>query len=572
MRREHTESGTRLRRAVARSSLSLIAGAAVALSAAMGAGCVGKIGDPDASCETCAPEGPNTPKTLETSRFPRLSHLQWSNTVQDLLHLPAPSELSASFTGDPLGGVFDNNETSLLVTPGLWADYQLAAEELSAAVTNDAGLLAQLLPEDAPSDPAARAKAFVETTGKRAYRRPLTTAEVTAYLALFEKGKDVVTGPDDFAKGAQLVLQALLQSPHFIYRIEASSKVAKDGSIPLTGYEVATKLSYMIWNTMPDDALFAAAESGKLDTPEGVRAEAERLLAGDRAHAMVEWFHHQLYQYDHYDDLNKDATKFPTFTPALGADMKREAQMFIDDIVFEGKGGIREILTQPTSFVNDKLAPIYGVEGEFTSEMVKVDLDPEERSGFLTHIGFLASNATKREQHSIHRGVFVNRRVLCAKLPDPPNNVPPLPAATESTTNRERVEKHTGKGTCGASCHGTMINPIGFAFEHYDALGQFQTTENGFPINSADSYLLGDETLEYDDAIELDGLMAEAEQVHACYAKSWLEYGYGRAAQAADEETIATLGKASRKGTQALILALTQTKAFRTRALGKEAP
>ena len=570
MRREHTDSGRRVRRAVARSSLSLIAGAAVALAAAMGVGCVGKIGDPDGSCETCAPEVPAT--TLETSRFPRLSHLQWSNTVQDLLHLPAPSHLSASFTGDPLGGVFDNNETSLLVTPGLWADYQIAAEELSAAVTSDAALLAQLLPEGAPSDAAGRAKAFVEHTGKRAYRRPLTPTEVSTYLTLFAKGKDVVEGPDEFAKGVRLVLQAMLQSPHFVYRIEASSKVAEDGTIPLTGYEIATKLSYMIWNTMPDDALFAAAESGKLDTAEGVLDEAKRLLAGERAHSMVEWFHHQLYQYDHYDDLNKDATKFPDFTPALGADMKREAQLFIDDIVFGGDGGIREILTQPTTFVNDKLAPIYGLEGSFTSEMVKVDLDPKERSGFLTRVGFLASNATKREQHSIHRGVFINRRVICAKLPDPPNNVPPLPAASASTTNRERVEKHTGKGTCGASCHGTMINPIGFAFEHYDALGQFQTTENGHPINAADSYALGDETIAYDDAVELDGLLSESDAVHACYAKNWLEYGYGRGAQAADQETIASLGEASRKGTQALILALTQTKAFRTRAARKEAP
>jgi hypothetical protein len=542
----------------------MLGGVALALSAALGAGCIGRIGDP---AGTEAAEAP-----IVTSRFPRLTHLQWENTVQDLLYLPAPSGLSASFTGDPLGGIFDDNEASLLVTPGLWADYQLAAEELSAEVTSDAAKLAKLLPSDAPTDPTARTKAFIEHFGERAYRRPLTPAEVSTYLALFAKGKDVVDGPDDFAKGVRLTLQAFLQSPHFVYRVEASSAVDDDGLIPLSGHEIATKLSYMLWNTMPDDALFAAAASGALDTPEGIAAQAKRMLEDDRARAMVAWFHHQLFQYDHYDDLNKDPTKFPTFSPALGADMKREAELFIEDIVFAQGGGIREILTSPTTFVNDKIAPIYGLQGSFTSDFVKVDLDPKERSGFLTHLGFLASNATKLEQHSIHRGVFINRRILCAKLPDPPNNVPPLPPPTDSQTNRERVESHTGKGTCGASCHGTLINPAGFAFEHYDAIGQFQTVEKGFPIDSADTYPLASGNISYKDAIEFDELIAESDQTHECYAQSWLEYGYGRAHTDGDRETIKALGKASRKGTKALILALTQTTAFRTRVPQKETP
>lgn len=554
MRREH--------------SVTLLAGAALALSAALGAGCIGRIGDPSETCATCgAQEAP-----VETSRFPRLSHLQWENTVQDLLHLPAPPGLSASFTGDTLGGIFDNNEAALLVTPGLWADYQLAAEELSAEVTSDAAKLAKLLPESAPTDPAARAKAFIEHTGRRAYRRPLTAAEVSTFIALFAKGKDVVDGPDDFARGARLVLQALLQSPHFVYRIETSTKPGKDGLIPLSGYEIATKLSYMLWNTMPDDALFAAAASGALDTAEGVMSEAKRLLDDDRARATVAAFHRQLYQYDHYDDLHKDPTKFPSFSPALGADMKREAEMFIDHVVFEQEGGIREILTSTTSFVNDGLAAIYGLQGSFTTDFVKVDLDPKERSGFLTRAGFLASNATKLEQHSIHRGVFINRRILCAVLPDPPNNIPPLPPPTASQTNRDRVDGHTGKGTCGAGCHGTLINPAGFAFEHYDAIGQYQTEEKGLPINSADTYPLAGGSITYQDAIEFDGRIAESDQVHECYARSWLEYGYGRAHGDGDLETIKELGKASRKGTKALILALTQTSAFRTRAPQKETP
>jgi hypothetical protein len=544
---------------------------------AFGGGCVGSLGDPPGEyCTTCEPTtpDPNAPQALDTSRFPRLSHLQWENSVQDLLYLTQPSGLSSSFTGDPLGGIFDNNESSLLVAPGLWADYQLAAEELSVLVTSDAARLAKLLPKDAPADAEGRAKAYLEHFGMRAYRRPLSPAELTAYLALFAKGKDVVDGPDDFARGVRLTLQAFLQSPHFIYRVEASSgPPGPPGitiAIPLSGFEIATKLSYMLWNTMPDDALLAAASSGKLATSAGILEEAKRLLDDERARTMVASFHHQLFEYDHYDDLNKDPALFLNFTPALGADMKREAEMFVEEVVFTQDGGIRELLTEPTTFVNDELAAIYGLQGDFGPDFVKVDLDPTKRSGFLTHVGFLASNATKREQHSIHRGVFVNRRVICAQLPDPPNNIPPLPPAADYKTNRERVEKHTGVGTCGASCHGGIINPVGFAFEHYDALGQYRDAEDGNPISSSDIYSLDGKEVSFEDAVSFDELLGESDQVHACYAKHWLQYAYGRSVQKADSAAIADLSKESRKGARALILALTQTHAFRTRTPQQE--
>lgn len=562
------------RRAVRRSpgsSLSLFAGLTLTLAAAAFAGCNGTIGDPN-GCADCGPTGVNASATgLATSRFPRLSHLQWENTVRDLFYLPSTTGLTASFTGDPLGGIFDNNEASLQVTPGLWADYQLAAEDLAASVTGDAQRLAKLLPAGAPADGDPRASAFISRFGERAYRRPLTDDEASSYLAIFKKATGIFDTGSDFAKGARLVIQAMLQSPRFLYRIEDSRDV-KDGLIPLDGHEIATKLSYMLWNTMPDDALFDAAESGALDTPEGILKEADRLLADDRAKAMVAAFHRQLFQYDAYDDLSKDATAFPNFSPSLGADMKREAELFVDDVIFTGNGGIREILTQPTTFVNDKLAPFYGLSGSFNGSFVKVDLDPAQRSGFLTRLGFLASNATKLEQHSIHRGVFINRRILCAKLPNPPDNIPPLPPAQASQTNRERVAGHTGKGTCGENCHGVLINPAGFAFEHYDAVGHFQTDEHGKTVNSADSYPLDGAQVSYDDAIGFDKLIAESDQAHDCYAQHWLEYGYGRATQEADAATITDLAKQSRKGAKALILALTQTKAFRTRVPVKEAP
>src|SRR5262249_34082282 len=152
-----------------------------------------------------------------------------------------------------------------------------------------------------------------------------------SYRALFAAGIKLADGPDDFAKGARLVLQAALQSPNFVYRVERSQQVVA-GRIPLDGYEIATKLSYMLWNTMPDERLFAAAETGSLTLPQGILQEAERMLDDDRARPMVAWFHHQLYQFDYYDDLSKDPELFPDFLASLGADMKEEAEHFIDDI------------------------------------------------------------------------------------------------------------------------------------------------------------------------------------------------------------------------------------------------
>ena len=162
--------------------------------------------------------------------------------------------------------------------------------------------------------------------------------------------------------------------------------------------------------------------------------------------------------------------------------------------------------------------------------------------------------------------------MICADLPDPPNNVPPLPPAANYKTTRERVEKHTGVGTCGASCHGTLINPAGFAFEHYDALGQYKTEEHGNPIDSSDTYPLDGKHVSYGDAIAFDDFLGESDQVHACYAKHWLQYAYGRSDQKADEKALADLAQESRKGARALILALTQTQAFRTRSPHQETP
>ncbi len=507
----------------------------------------------------------------QTSRYPRLSHTQWENTVQDLFGLAEPTGFSALFIGDPISGGFDNNSEALKVASVLWTDYQRAAEQVAELVAADPALLAKIAPPT-EGDSDAQARAFITSFGRRAYRRPLTADEVERHVEVFDLG---VATPGDlaaFPAGVRLVVQAMLQSPHFVYRVE-SSAVDEGGKIRLGSHEIANKLSYMLWNTMPDDELFAAADADLLADPAGVAAQAGRMLDHPRAHAMVASFHYQLLHIDHYGDVYKDPVKFPGYDPAMNGMMATETMMFIEDVVFGQDGDLATLLTAPYTFVNAALAGFYGVQGDFGDDFVKVDLDPAQRAGILTQIGFLASNAGAFENDPIHRGVFMNLQLMCTGLPPPPMMVPPLPPPVEGETLRERITRHTGKGTCGEACHGNLINPLGFAFEHYDPLGRWQTMDAGKPVDAADQFVFRDGAKQYDGAVELAQLMADSDEAHRCYVAHMLEYGYARGPQKADNALIQKVADASRAGTRSIkqiILELTKSDAFLYRA--PEAP
>lgn len=540
-----------------------IAGAAVV-------GCTGAIGDPsEASGLDPASDDAAKDALVDSTRFPRLTHAQWENTVRDLLKLATAPGLSSSFTTDPPGSTFGNDGNLLKVTPGLWGDYQKAAETLGETVTKDTSLLAKLVPSD--GDVEAKAKAFIDAFAFRAYRRPLADEETAQLVGLFKQGPALTGLPDPIAAGVQVVVTAVLQSPFFEYRVEVGEK-KDDGSIGLTSWEMASRLSYSLWNTMPDDELFAAAKSGALATNEGVETQARRLLDDKRAEPMIADFHAKLFDYDHFDSLNKDATLFPDW-PSSGMDktLRTEAEMFVREVTINQKGGLSQLLTANFTFVNDKLAPLYGLSGSYGPEFQKVALDPSQRAGFLTQIGFLAANASPRETDPIHRGVFVNLKIICADLPPPPGVIPPLPKDEGGTmTMRERISAHTGKNTCGSGCHGTMINPAGFAFETFDAVGKWRTTDKGKPVNAADTYPFADGAQTYDGPVQFAKVLAARPQVHQCYSGNWLEYTYGRQKAEGDTALIERVAAASMSGasTKELILKLVLERSFSRRPGG----
>jgi hypothetical protein len=462
-----------------------------------------------------------------TSRVARLSHTQLLNTYRDLLGLTDVSAADALLTPDAVVG-YDNEGDALFVTDQLWGDLQQVAELYAHTVASTPALLANLVPTNAPSDETGKATAFLQAFGLRAYRRPLTATEVQTYLTLFGQGTALVGGTDPFAAGAELVLEAFLQSPYFIYRMELSDKVVGD-RIPLSDYEVASKISYALTNTTPDAPLLAAAAQGAVANQADLTTQAQRLLATPAGTAQIEHFHFQMYGFGVYAGITKDPAVYPAFTAATGPAMEQESLLFLDWIVSGGKG-VTDIYTSPVSFVNNLLAPTYGLKGTFTSAFTQVNLDSTQRAGLMTRLGFLANEATTDNISTILRGAFVNTRIFCVVLPPPSPNATPLPAITPGETDRQLVNGFTGPGTCASGCHDTLINPPGFAFENYDSVGAYRTTDQGQPVDAAASYTFAAPygIQSWTTSMEFQQVISKAPQVHGCYVQNLTSYLYGR--------------------------------------------
>lgn len=501
------------------------------------------------------------------TRAARLTHLQYANTLRDLLDVPMAEieSATADLRPDPAqaGFLFDNDSLTLSVDGALFGSYQRVAATLAERVVGDPALLEQ-------ATGGGDAEAFVRSFGLRAHRRPLTDDEVGEYLALHAMGAALEPARPAFDAGVRLVIEAMLLSPSFLYRLELSGDEA-GGVIPLDGYELASRLSYALWSTMPDPLLFEAAAGGELSDSGAVAEQAERLMSDQRAEAMVAHFHEQLFETDKLASIRPSASAFPEISSELGAYALQEHERFVRDVVFERDGGYTELLTSNETFVNADLAAIYGLPGTFTDAFVPATLAAGERRGILTQVGFLAAHATSTTPDPIHRGVFIARRIACLPLAAPPANIPPLPPP-EGRTNREVIESHTEQpGTVCAMCHAPIINPLGFPFESFDAVGAFRTEDNGQAVDTATSAAVGanSDPVNVANALELADALAASVDVHSCYTKHWIEQLNGRAATSADDAVRERLAGASVRGEvsiRELIAALVTSPPFLTRS------
>ncbi|MCH9680425.1 MAG: DUF1592 domain-containing protein [Deltaproteobacteria bacterium] len=453
----------------------------------------------------------------------RLSHDEYRNTLVDLF---APIELPAlTLVEDaaPLG--FDNTASALRVNALLVEQYETAATNVAEAAVAS---LDVLLPCEA--DDRSCPQQFIREFGARAFRRPLSEDDEALYLEFFES-----RDPDiDFAGRVQLVVAAMLQSPYFLYRAELG-QAGPDGELRATDYEVASRMSYLLWQSMPDDALFAAAAAGELSDPDRRREIAVEMLAAARAPAAVGSFHRQWLELDALELKPKDPTTFPDFDEDVRASMGLELRSFIDYVVFDGEGTLAALLTDPHATLDARTASIYGVTVPDDGMMHAVDLDPGQRAGVLTRAAFLATHAYPRSSSPPRRGKFVIERLLCSELPPPPGDAdltPPEPAPG-TKTNRELFEEKTAEPHC-SGCH-QALHGIGFGFEHYDAIGQYQVLDSGLPVDASGQLLGSDVDGPFEGAVELSQRLATSEDVEACMTRQWFRFAYGRAETSEDE-------------------------------------
>jgi hypothetical protein len=511
--------------------------------------------------------GPLLSQPGVSARFSRLTHPQWENAVKDLLRLTAPLGLSGAFVAEPLQSTFNTNSQVLNVQKDLWEDYQTAAEAVASKVVKDAKLLPSVLPAT-PADAAGKTKAFITSFGQRVFRRPLTDDEVTRYTALFNKGATLIASGNALNDGVEITISAFLQSPHFLYRTELGSTVAA-GRILLSDYEVASKLSFALLNTMPDDALFTAAAAGQLHSRDTVLQQAQRIIALPAVENTVSDFHDQLMRMRDFDSIKKDEKTFPLFVAAANADIRQESLSFVKNVIFDQDRGFQELFSAPYTFANNRVKQMYGKPTATPDAFSRLELDPTQHAGILTDIGFLAANGEGDMPNIIMRGVHVAKDILCVDIPPPPDMVPMLPPAMPGQTNRQRVQTLTMNQPC-ASCHGVFINPIGFAFENLNGVGKWRTTEPGGAIDAKSSYTLDDKPVSFDGPVELSKLIAGSQQANACYARHWAEYLYGRPldlTSQADQNLITDAGLISKNVPSAkqLILNLVATESFLAR-------
>jgi len=501
-----------------------------------------------------------------SGRFARLTHSQWENAVRDLLQLEDTPGLSQTFPADArtAGFPFDNHQVALEVDQVLSGAYASAAESLAARVTGDLGLLERLLPL-ASGDESQRALVFIIVFGERAFRRGLDASEVDAFVRLYELGRDAYDDASGYAAGIRMLIEAFLRSPFFLYRVESSTE-ASGATIPLTDYELAQRLSFLLTNSIPDKSLIAAARSGQLTRPGDVRRQALRLLAEPAARQAVVGLHAQLFEFDKFENIAPSPRRYPNLPESFAESVVTSSRLFIEDLVAEA-GNFQALMTSNQAFVNRDLAPVYGLSGNFGPEFVKVSLPENERRGIFNQIGFLAANATSVNPDPIHRGVFIATRALCLRIAAPPDGVPPLPPI-ENGTNREIVANHTESSPVCAACHGTLINPLGFAFENYDAAGAYRATDNGKPVDARVTPNLDGERVDIENSVELAEALGQSRQAHECFSSHLVEYAFGRQREPIDEPLVSALTEASLEGAPIveLLVRIAESPAFLSRS------
>jgi mono/diheme cytochrome c family protein len=503
-------------------------------------------------------DGPRDPGRVTIRR---LNKAEYNNTIRDLVGIDfKPAD---DFPSDDVGYGFDNIGDVLSMPPILMEKYLAAAEQIVERAWKSPEAKKRIMIADISGRGRREAaRRIVETFARRAYRRPVTKDEVDRLMGLVELAE---RNGDGTETGIQLAVQAVLISPHFLFRIERDPEPNNPKAVHLISeHELAVRLSYFLWSSMPDDELFKLAEEGKLRQPGVLEGQVKRMLADPKAKALVKNFAGQWLQLRSLEAATPDPALFPTFNDKLRQDMLTETELFFEAVMREDRS-VLDFLDADYTFVNERLAKHYGIEGVTGEEFRRVKLTGE-RGGVLTQASVLTVTSNPTRTSPVKRGKFILENILGTPPP------PPAPDAGELSEDKEvveaaplrvRLEQHRANPNC-ATCHQKM-DPLGFALENFDAVGAWRTKDGKFPIDSTGVLPDGKS---FKGPRELRAVLkGKAGDFHRCLTEKLLTYALGRGLEYYDKCAVDDLVKQLAKDDRfsVLVLAVVTSDPFQKR-------
>lgn len=458
----------------------------------------------------------------------RLNRAEYDNTVRDLTGLDL--HLAEDFPSDDVGAGFDNIGDVLSIPPILMEKYLTAAETIAEAVfENDAARQRLFVHRPGPDlEPRAAAVRNLRRFASRAFRRPVTDDELQRLLQIVQRARE---SGSDFRGALEFAMQAILVSPHFLFRIESDpAPDDEDGIRELNDYEIASRLSYFLWSTMPDERLFELAAAGQLRDENVLRSEVERMLGDPKNRALTENFAGQWLQLRSLADIAPDPERFPGFDEPLRQAMRRETELFFETIIQEDRS-VLEFLSADFTFVNERLARHYGIDGVMGADFRRVSLSGRRR-GVLTQASILSLTSNPTRTSPVKRGKWILENILDEPPPPPPAGVEELDAQAESLGSlRERMEQHRANESC-AVCHRKM-DALGFGLENFDVTGAWRDRDGRFDIDPSGTLPSG---LEFTNAADLMRILAEQkrDEFCRCLTRKLLTYALGRGLDSSD--------------------------------------
>jgi hypothetical protein len=515
---------------------------------------------PEDTAASPSPQVPPPPCEWSAPRLVRLPNVEYARTLVRLYG--APTDIARDLPPDPFIGGFDNHEDALTVSVTHLKAYSAAAARLADAIFGAPATRDALIGCDLVAQQSACLLAYVDRLGRLAYRRPLTSEEHDALLALAAK---VAPAPDPF-RPARMVFEAILQAPSFLYRFEAG---LPDADAPgqrrrLTGYEVASRLSALLLSAGPDAALLAMAESGALDTPDGVTSAAQLLLRDPLAHDGLQRFAQQWLRLQQLDGITRTSV-WSGWTADMPLQMRGETARLLEDHLW-GAAGFLDLLVAPYTYVNGTLAQLYGIAAVAPgSDWQRVSLPSGgTRAGLLTHAGILTFTAPTEVTAPILRGKWVRDAILCSPPPPPPSGIPAAVEPSQGETVRQKLDQHRTDPAC-AGCH-SLMDPVGFGFERYDSVGRYRESDPFGNALTGAGTLVGFQPPDFTGPLELAPKLQQSPDTARCLVTHLQRYAFNRTEVPGDQCVTMHLTDAFQKSGQSfqqLLLELVASDAFR---------